>query len=233
MSAMPTEFEIAAGKEHGAMPGRPFTMAIFTKCSRHDHGLVVVERCPNEKQIDSIIETIARSQRPDGYIHTPVVIKELQNSQDKKAFGERLDFETYNMGHLMTAACLHYRLTGKKNLLDVAIKATDFLYDFYKRASAELARNAICPSHYMGVVEMYRTTRDPRYLELAKNLIAIRSLVENGTDDNQDRVPFLKMDKAIGHAVRANYLYAGVADIYTETGDDSLMVIRSTKSGIT
>ncbi len=218
-------FEIAAGKEHGDHAGPAFHDGDFYKMLE---GMIMVwsssRDAQTEKQIDSIIETIARSQRPDGYIHTPVVIKELQNSQDKKAFGERLDFETYNMGHLMTAACLHYRLTGKKNLLDVAIKATDFLYDFYKRASAELARNAICPSHYMGVVEMYRTTRDPRYLELAKNLIAIRSLVENGTDDNQDRVPFLKMDKAIGHAVRANYLYAGVADIYTETGDDSLMV---------
>ncbi|MDO9040401.1 MAG: glycoside hydrolase family 127 protein, partial [Bacteroidota bacterium] len=68
-------------------------------------------------------------------------------------------------------------------------------------------------------------TRDPRYLELAKSLIAIRSLVEHGTDDNQDRIPFMKQTKAMGHAVRANYLYAGVADIYTETGDDSLMVV--------
>ena len=178
-----------------------------------------------EAKIDAIIATIAKTQRPDGYIHTPVVIRQLNNSLDKKAFSERLDFETYNMGHLMTAACLHYRITGKKTLLNVAIRATDFLYNFYKRASAELARNAICPSHYMGVIEMYRTTRDPRYLELAKNLIAIRSLVENGTDDNQDRIPFLKQTKAMGHAVRANYLYAGVADIYAETGNDSLMSV--------
>jgi DUF1680 family protein len=75
----------------------------------------------------------------------------------------------------------------------------------------------------MVVIEMYRTTRDPRYLELAKNLIAIRSLVEKGTDDNQDRIPFNKQTKAMGHSVRANYLYAGAADIYIETGDDSLM----------
>jgi len=108
--------------------------------------------------------------------------------------------------------------------LNVAIKATNFLYDFYKRAPAELAKNAICPSHYMGVVEMYRTTRDPRYLELAKNLITIRSLVENGTDNNQDRIPFNNQTYAMGHAVRANYLYAGAADVYAETGDDSLMM---------
>jgi uncharacterized protein len=218
-------FEIAAGLEKGEHVGPAFHDGDFYKMFE---GMIMVwsasRDAETEKKIDTIIETIAKTQRPDGYIHTPVVIKQLQNGSGEKEFGERLDFETYNMGHLMTAACLHYRLTGKRNLLNVAIKATDFLYDFYKRASAELARNAICPSHYMGVIEMYRTTRDPRYLELAKNLIAIRSLVENGTDDNQDRVPFLQMDKAIGHAVRANYLYAGVADVYAETGDDSLMI---------
>lgn len=218
-------FEIAAGQENGDHVGPAFHDGDFYKMLE---GMIMVwsasKDAETEKKIDAIIETIAKTQRPDGYIHTPVVIKQLQKKEDKKEFGERLDFETYNMGHLMTVGCLHYRLTGKKNLLKVAIKATDFLYDFYKRASAELARNAICPSHYMGVIEIYRTTRDARYLELAKNLITIRSLVENGTDDNQDRVAFLKMDKAIGHAVRANYLYAGVADIYTETGDDSLMI---------
>lgn len=219
-------FEIAAGMEEGEHVGPAFHDGDFYKMLE---AMIMVwsssKDAETEKKIDAIIETIGKTQRPDGYIHTPVVIKQLQKSAEKKEFGERLDFETYNMGHLMTAACLHYRITGKKTLLNIAIKATDFLCDFYKRASAELARNAICPSHYMGVVEMYRTTRDPRYLELAKNLVAIRSLVEKGTDDNQDRIPFKKQTKAMGHAVRANYLYAGVADIYTETGDDSLMVV--------
>lgn len=219
-------FEIAAGLEKGEHVGPAFHDGDFYKILE---AMIAVWASTKDKEteqkIDAIIATIAKTQRSDGYIHTPVVIKQLNNSKDKAAFSERLDFETYNMGHLMTAACLHYRITGKKTLLNVAIRATDFLYDFYKRASAELARNAICPSHYMGVVEMYRTTKDPRYLELAKNLIAIRSLMVNGTDDNQDRIPFLKQIKAMGHAVRANYLYAGVADVYSETGDDSLMVV--------
>jgi DUF1680 family protein len=219
-------FEIAAGKEVGDHIGPAFHDGDFYKMLE---AMIVVmsssKDAATEKMMDAIIETISKTQRPDGYIHTPVVIKQLQKKEEKKEFGERLDFETYNMGHLMTAACLHFRITGKKTLLTIAIKATDFLCDFYKRASTELARNAICPSHYMGVVEMYRTTREPRYLELAKNLIAIRSLVEKGTDDNQDRIPFNKQTKAMGHAVRANYLYAGVADIYAETGDDSLLVV--------
>jgi len=75
----------------------------------------------------------------------------------------------------------------------------------------------------MGVIEMYRTTGNPRYLALAKNLIDIRGKVENGTDDNQDRIPFRKQKQAMGHAVRANYLYAGVADVYAETGEKMLL----------
>jgi len=218
-------FEIAAGMEKGEHVGPAFHDGDFYKMLEAMIMVWSVSKDPEtEKQIDAIITTIGKTQRPDGYLHTPVVIKQLKNNAEKKEFGEQLDFETYNMGHLMTVGCLHYRITGKKNLLNIAIKATDFLYQFYTRASNELARNAICPSHYMGVVEMYRTTREPRYLELAKNLIAIRSLVEKGTDDNQDRIPFNKQTKAMGHAVRANYLYAGVADVYTETGDDSLMI---------
>jgi DUF1680 family protein len=138
-------------------------------------------------------------------------------------FKDNLDFETYNMGHLMTCACIHYRATGKTTLLNIAKKATDFLYTLYKKSPKTLANNAICPSHYMGVVEMYRTTGDPRYLELAKALIDIRDMFQDGTDHNQDRIPFRKQTEAVGHAVRANYLYAGAADVYAETGDRSLL----------
>src|SRR5262249_54045030 len=87
----------------------------------------------------------------------------------------------------------------------------------------ELARNAVCPAHYMGIVELYRTMHDPRYLDLARKLIDIRALVDDGTDDNQDRVPFRRQTEAVGHAVRANYLYAGAADVYAETGDRTLL----------
>ena len=107
----------------------------------------------------------------------------IRDRNEKGAFANRLNFETYNLGHLMMAGIVHRRATGKTTLFDAAVKATDFLYHFYETASAELARNAICPSHYMGVVEMYRATGNPRYLELSKNLIDIRGMVENGTDD--------------------------------------------------
>jgi uncharacterized protein len=215
-------FEIAAGLEKGEHEGPPFHDGDFYKWLE---GVASVYAITKDKKLDQlmdeIIVTIGKSQRADGYIHTPVMIEE-RKSGHKSEFSDRLNFETYNMGHLMTAGCVHYRATGKTSLLDIAKKATDYLYDFYKKSSPELARNAVCPSHYMGVIEMYRTTKDPRYLELAKSLINIRGMVENGTDDNQDRIPFKQQKKAIGHAVRANYLYAGVADVYAETGEDSL-----------
>ncbi len=216
-------FEIAAGIDEGEHVGPPFHDGDFYKMLEAQ--IVVYGKTKDaalKKEIDEIIEVIKQCQREDGYLHTPTSIKEQQNPDQKHEFNERLDFETYNMGHLMTAGCLHYRITGEKALLNIAIGATDFLYDFYKRASEELAKNAICPSHYMGVTEMYRTIKDPKYLELAYQLIEIRNLVEDGHDHNQDRIPFKQQTKAIGHAVRANYLYAGVADVYSEVGDDSL-----------
>jgi hypothetical protein len=75
----------------------------------------------------------------------------------------------------------------------------------------------------MAIAELYRETKDPKYLELSKKFIDIRGMVENGTDDNQDRIPFQEQYNAMGHAVRANYLYAGVADLYLEDGEEQLM----------
>ncbi|WP_461451568.1 aceric acid hydrolase [Mucilaginibacter sp.] len=217
-------FEIAAGLDSGQHVGPPFQDGDFYKLFE---AVAVMYSATHDPKLDALMDNtialFAKAQRTDGYIHTPTLIDERQNPKKTKAFEDRLNFETYNLGHLMTAACIHYRATGKKNFLDIAIKATDYLYRFYKTASPELARNAICPSHYMGVVEMYRTTHDPKYLELAKNLIDIRGFMKDGTDDNQDRIPFRQQTEAIGHAVRANYLYAGAADVYAETGDTTLM----------
>lgn len=176
-----------------------------------------------DRQMDQIIEIIGKAQRNDGYIHTPVIIAQRQQRSVVGEFQNRLDFETYNMGHLMTCACMHYRATGKTTLLRIAEKAGDFLYKAYKNSPRNLANNAICPSHYMGIVELYRTTGEARYLELAKGLIDARDLIEEGTDHNQDRIPIRQQREAVGHAVRANYLYAGVADVYAETGDRSLL----------
>jgi uncharacterized protein len=224
-----TNFRIAAGLEDGEHHGPRWHDGDFYKWLEAVVYVYAATRDPQLDQLmDEIIALIGQVQRDDGYIHTPVIIKERQGDVATEPFQERLDFETYNMGHLMTTACAHYRATGKYTLLSLAIKAGDYLYQHYRESAAKLARNAICPSHYMGVIDLYRTTGDPKYLELGTNLIEIRDLVAGGGDDNQDRRPFRQQDRAVGHAVRANYLYAGVADVYMETGDQTLLATLET-----
>lgn len=217
-------FEIAAGLKKGTFSGPSFHDGDFYKIFEGMAATYAITKDKNlDKKMDEVIVLFEQVQRKDGYIHTPVLIDERWGTLGPEEVKKQLGFEKYNMGHLMTAACIHYRATGKTNFLNIAKGVADYLYDFYKKASPDLARNAICPSHYMGIVEMYRTTKNPKYLELANNLIDIRGTTNDGTDDNQDRIPFREQTTAMGHAVRANYLYAGVADLYAETGEKKLL----------
>lgn len=234
-------FQVAAGTIKGKHHGPPFHDGDMYKWLEACAAVYAVTKDPKiDALMDQFIEQVALAQRADGYIHTPVVIAErlagvdshsasenaagIEIGKDQKhAFASRLNFETYNLGHLMTAGIIHKRATGKTTLFDCGKKAADFLYNFLTNDAAELSRNAICPSHYMGAAEMYRETGDEKYLTLAKGLIAIRDSVQNGEDHNQDRHKFRDQYEAMGHAVRANYLYAGVADLYAETGEAQLM----------
>ena len=234
-------FEVAAGTVKGKHHGPPFHDGDMYKWLEACATVYAITKDPRiDALMDKFIEQVALAQRNDGYIHTPVVISErnagfdshantenaagIEIGKDQKhAFASRLNFETYNLGHLMTAGIIHKRATGKTTLFNCSKKAADFLYNFLTNDAAELSRNAICPSHYMGAAEMYRETGDEKYLTLAKGLIAIRDSVTNGEDHNQDRHKFRDQYEAMGHAVRANYLYAGVADLYAETGEEQLM----------
>lgn len=217
-------FQIAAGLDTGSHVGPPFMDGDFYKWLEAVAAVYSVTKDPRlDNLMDKVIAVIAKAQRPDGYIHTPVIIAQKNHAVSKKEFQNDLSFEAYNIGHLMTAACIHYRSTGKTSLLKVAEHAAGFLDHYYKNITPQLARTAVCPSHYMGLVELYRTTHKKEYLELVKKLFDLRSQIKNGTDQNQDRIPFRQQTKAVGHAVRANYLYAGAADLFMETGDSSLL----------
>jgi hypothetical protein len=224
-------FRIAAGLSEGRHRGAPFNDGDFYKWLEAACAvLAVTHDAELDRRIDEVVGVIAKAQREDGYLHTPILIAERRNAaaaatlrpSSLTPFKDPLHFEMYNMGHLLTAACVHYRITGRTNLLVVARKTADFLEQTFREPTPELARNAICPSHYMGLVELYRATKEPSYLDLAKKLIAMRDLVAEGTDDNQDRTPFEQQTNAMGHAVRANYLYGGAADLFLETGDPAL-----------
>ena len=215
-------FEIAAGLETGNFKGPSFHDGDFYKTFEAVASLYAATKDPElDALMEKAIAVMAKAQREDGYVYTKAII-EQKKTGSAKLFDDKLSFEAYNFGHLMTAACVHHRATGKTNLLDIAKKSADFLIGFYKVATPEQARNALCPAHYMGLTELYRTTNEKKYLELVKYLINIKGTTE-GTDDNQDRIPFRQQTVAMGHAVRGTYLYAGVADVYAETGEDSLM----------
>lgn len=215
-------FKIAAGLDTGSHKGPSFHDGDYYKTLEAVAALYAITKDKKlDAEMDGAITVIVKGQRDDGYIYTKSVIDQKRTGA-KTQFESRLSFEAYNIGHLMTAAAVHHRATGKTNLLDIARKASDYLYRFYDTASAATARNAICPSHYMGLIEMYRTTGDGKYKTLAKKLIDIRG-VSTGSDDNSDRYPFRDMTEVQGHAVRANYLFAGAADLYAENGDKTLL----------
>ena len=215
-------FRIAAGLDTGHFRGPSFHDGDFYKTLEAVAAVYAVTKDRRlDAWMDSAIAVIAAAQKSNGYIYTKNIIDQ-RNTGKTSMFDDKLSFEAYNFGHLMTAACVHFRATGKTTLLQVATKAADFLIGFYHTATPEQARNAICPSHYMGLTELYRTTRDQKYLALVRRLIDIRGAVP-GTDDNSDRAPFREMSKVVGHAVRANFLFAGAADLFAETGDSSLL----------
>ena len=183
-----------------------------------------------DRALDELIDVISKAQDPDGYICT-----QTQLNPEKERWGQRGYHELYNMGHLMTSACVHHRVTGKENFLNIAKKLGDYLYALFQPRPPELAHFGWNPSNIMGLVDLYHATGDPRYLELAGIFVDMRGsdsqdfnkipgyLLRDGGDQNQDRIPIRKETEAVGHAVTATYLYCGAADVYAETGEKALM----------
>lgn len=217
-------FKIASGLTKGDFNGPSFGDGDFYKWLE---GASYVYGKTKDKDLgellDNLIEMIAKIQREDGYIYTENVIQILHGQKIEEGVNS-FTFQAYNLGHLISAGCVHYRMCGKQNLLKVAIKAGNYLACVYERASKTHDVNtAICPSHYIGLIDLYETVNDKRYLEAASLAINLRDFVKKGTDDNQDRVKLREADEIVGHAVRSTYLYAGVARLYYHTKDESLV----------
>ena len=219
-------FRVAAEIHEGNHEGTPFgdgdlykwmEAAMYVVAKRGDKEL--------ENDLDAYIELISKAQQSDGYISTKQIIAD-KNSGGNTRLGNVNDFEVYNFGHLMTTACAYKRTTGKDSLLKVAEKAAGYLSNLYEEQIRKgEALTEVCPSHYMGIVELYRTTGKSEYLELAEMALKARDLVKSGTDDNQDRLPLREHRKIVGHGVRSTYLYSGVADIYLENGEEELKTV--------
>ncbi len=208
---------IAAGLEKGSFSGKNWSDGdIFKWLEAAAHVYSVTHEKKLDLLMDEVIAVIGKAQAADGYIGTQIQLT------GRKRWEVPGNHELYNMGHLLTAACVHYRATGKRSFLDIARKLGDYLYGVFQPRPRELAHFCFNPSNIMGSVDLYRATRNPKYLELARVFVDMRGSAPGGTDETQSRVPLRQETEAVGHAVTGPYLYAGAADVYGETGEQPL-----------
>jgi DUF1680 family protein len=185
--------------------------------------------------LDSLIGIIGKAQEPDGYLYTARTIDPSHphawSGKERWEKERELSHELYNSGHLYEAAAAHFMATKKRNLFDIAIKNADLVCSVFGPGKLHVA-----PGHEiveMGLVKLYRLTGKKEYLNTAKFFIEERGHYK-GYDSTskdswksgaywQDNMPVVDQEEAEGHAVRAGYLYAAVADVAALTGDDSLL----------
>jgi len=219
-------FRVAAGLERGPFRGTNWSDGDCYKWLETVSLVYEVTKDPAlERLLDEWIGVIGKAQRNNGFISMNAQLRENVHPLDLP-----YTHQLYNMGHLLTAACVHHRATGKESFLRIAKKAADFLHGEFSPRPPRLVHFPWNPSAHMGLVELYRTTGDRRYLELAKTMINNRGSSpgggdhrNGGTDQTQDRVPLRDETEAVGHAVCAMYLYCGAADLYLETGEAALL----------
>lgn len=188
-----------------------------------------------EAYVDSLIAIIGKAQETDGYLYTARTINPNDvhpwSGKERWEKERELSHELYNAGHLYEAAAAHFQATKKTNLLNIALKNADLVCSVFGPDKKHVA-----PGHEiieMGLVKLYRITGKKKYLYTAKYFIEERGHFQ-GYDSKskdlwkngaywQDDIPVVDQEEAEGHAVRAGYLYAAVADIAALTGDDSLI----------
>lgn len=214
-----TNLRIAAGDEQGEFAGTHWQDEwVYKWIEAASYVFAQTKDAWLDERMDEAIDLIARAQEQDGYIATQIRVRGWPRFQNKS------HHEVYVMGHLLSAACAHFRATGKTTFLDVARKVGDFLHrTFYPKPAPELAHIVFNPSHIMGLVELYRTTGEQKYLDAANACIDMFGAEPGGTDQTQDRVPLREETQVVGHQVLGTYLYAGAADAYLETGDETLL----------
>jgi len=176
--------------------------------------------------LDSVITLIAAAQEPDGYLTTCVTNKctRLSGWWGTHRWEKINSHELYNSGHLYEAAVAHYRATGKRSLLDVAIKNADLVCQVFGPNEGQIHRPSGHPIAEMALVKLYKVTGDQKYLDEARYFVEETGRCTDGHRPSmysQDHMPILEQEEIVGHAVRAGYLYSGVADVAALTQDSS------------
>jgi len=214
-------FAVAGGLAEGQFQGQyPFDDSdVYKSIEAASYSLSAYPDPNMEKYLDEVIAKIASAQEKDGYLYTArtTKTKRLESWFGKERWS-KLDgsHELYNVGHLYEAAAAHYLATGKHNMLDIAIKNADMLD---KTFGPNKLRK--WPGHQeveMGLVKLYRVTGNEKYLNLAKFFLDVRG--PGGGKYNQANKKPVDQNEAVGHAVRAMYMYGGMTDIAALTGDE-------------
>jgi DUF1680 family protein len=225
-------FLIAGGKRKGKVRGKmPFDDSdLYKIIEGASYSLVTAPNKELDAYLDSVIAIIKIGQEPDGYITTWFTIDPNNPPADwvqktgKRWAGEAGSHELYNSGHLFEAAVAHYIATGKRNLLEIAIKNADLLV-----RSFGPGKRTIPPGHQIvetGLIKLYRVTHNEKYLELAKYFLDWRGNPNTHQlygEYSQDHIPVTKQTEITGHAVRAVYMYAGMTDIAAIYNDSAYL----------
>ena len=177
------------------------------------------------KYIDSVLVIVAAAQEPDGYLYTSRTMNPKKPHEwagtKRWELVEDLSHEFYNLGHMVEGAIAHYQATGKRNFLDIAIRYADCVCREIGEGEGQVVR---VPGHQiaeMALAKLYRITGEKKYLDMAKFFLDKRGSTTRTDDYRQAHKPVLEQDEAVGHAVRAANMYAGMADVAAMTGDKS------------
>jgi DUF1680 family protein len=176
-----------------------------------------------EHYIDSVVAIMAKAQEPDGYLYTARTMNPKHPHEwagDKRwSKEEDLSHELYDLGHMVEGAVAYYQATGKRNFLDLATKYADCVC---REVGPNPGQACVVPGHQiaeMALCRLYLATGQKKYLDEAKFFLDYRGKTETRTEYNQSHKPILEQDEAVGHAVRAGYMYSGIADVAALTGD--------------
>ncbi len=219
-------FEIAGGSRQGKFEGIFYDDSdVFKALEAISYSLKTRPNSELEKKADEWIDKIAAAQQPDGYLNTYYTLQ-----FPEKRWTDMSMHEDYNGGHLIEAATAYYSATGKRKLLDVAIKFADHFNSQFGPDKKHWVTGH--QELELALVKLFKTTKDEKYLKLADWLLDERGhKLANGytwtewkdTAYAQDVVPVKQQKEITGHAVRAMYLYTGAADVAAQTGDQGYM----------